>query len=58
MGKRLVEACLAGLQTLHIPKCNLFLFAHHAAGKAFWQHNGWLDRSDLRVIQKVIGPIA
>ncbi len=57
LGKRLVEACLAGLLTLRIPKCNLFLFADHAAGEAFWQHNGWNAREDLRVMQKAIDPI-
>jgi ribosomal protein S18 acetylase RimI-like enzyme len=58
VGKRLVDACLAGLQRLDIPKCNIFLFADNIAGEAFWKNNGWLDRCDLRVMQKVIDPIA
>jgi len=55
LGKRLVAACLAGLCRLGIPKCNLFLFAANAAGETFWRHNGWLDRHDLRVMQKAVG---
>ena len=56
LGKGLVEACLAGLRKLGIPKCNLFLFSDHAASEAFWKHNGWRHRADLRVMQEVLGP--
>ncbi|HUC84331.1 MAG TPA: GNAT family N-acetyltransferase [Candidatus Acidoferrales bacterium] len=51
-GKALVEACLARLAQLGIPKCNIFLFADNVAGEAFWKHNGWLKRPDLLVMQK------
>ena len=54
LGKGLVEACLAGLRKLGIQKCNLFLFAEHTAGEAFWHHNGWRHRGDLKVMQKVL----
>lgn len=56
LGKGLVEACLAGLRRLGIQKCNLFLFSDHAAGEAFWKHNGWRPRADLQVMQKALGP--
>jgi putative acetyltransferase len=55
LGKALVCACLADLAKLGIPKCNIFLFADNAAGEAFWKHNGWAKRTDLQVMQKVIG---
>jgi N-acetylglutamate synthase len=52
LGKALVEACLADLARLGIPKCNIFLFADNAEGEAFWKHNGWAKRTDLQVMQK------
>jgi len=52
LGKTLVDLCLADLAGLGIPKCNLFLFADHSAGAAFWKHNGWIVRPDLLVLQK------
>jgi putative acetyltransferase len=54
LGKALVEACLADLAQLGIPKCNIFLFANNAEGEAFWKHNGWAKRCDLQVMQKTI----
>jgi ribosomal protein S18 acetylase RimI-like enzyme len=56
LGKALVAACLADLAKLGIPKCNIFLFADNAAGEAFWKHNGWVKRTDLQVMQKVMAP--
>ena len=52
VGKRLVNACLVKLRQLKIQKCNIFLFADKAAGEKFWKHNGWLQRTDLLVMQK------
>jgi N-acetylglutamate synthase len=52
LGKQLVDTCLADLARLGIAKCNIFLFADHAAGEMFWQHNGWSKRVDLQVMQK------
>lgn len=51
LGRRLVETCLAKLRAADIHKCNLFVFAGHAAGMSFWKHNGWKLRTDLRVMQ-------
>jgi len=57
LGRALVEACLADLARQDIVKCNLFLFADHTEGEAFWKHNGWAVRSDLLVVQKsIVGP--
>ena len=52
IGRALVEACLTGLGSAGIPKCNIFLLADNELGKAFWKHNGWNERSDLKVLQK------
>lgn len=51
VGLRLVNACLAKLRASGIHKCNLFVFAGHAAGMSFWKHHGWKLRADLRVMQ-------
>jgi GNAT superfamily N-acetyltransferase len=52
IGRALVEACLAALASAGIPKCNIFLLADNELGKAFWKHNGWNERDDLKVLQK------
>ena len=52
LGKALVEACLADLARMGIPKCNIFLFADNAEGESFWLHYGWSKRADLQVMQK------
>jgi ribosomal protein S18 acetylase RimI-like enzyme len=53
---RLIARCFAELDRAGIAKCNLFLFDDNASGAAFWEHNGWLERSDLRVFQKGVRP--
>ena len=52
IGQGLVARCLRALASRHIPKCNIFLFRTNAPGRAFWEHNGWKLRPDLRVLQK------
>jgi ribosomal protein S18 acetylase RimI-like enzyme len=54
----LVARCLDRLAAEGVPKCNIFLFADNDAGAAFWLHVGWTPRSDLRVLQKLVGPPA
>lgn len=51
IGLRLVESCLAELRVADIHKCNIFVYAGHAAGMSFWKHNGWKLRADLRMMQ-------
>jgi putative acetyltransferase len=53
---RLLVRCFGELARAGIAKCNLFLFDDHAQGAAFWEHAGWLERSDLRVFQKGVLP--
>lgn len=55
LGRQLVNACLAQLERAGIQKCNIFLYANHAEGEAFWKHNGWSQRPDLVVMQKPLG---
>jgi putative acetyltransferase len=52
-GRQLVETCLRKLDALGVLKCNIFLFADNADGELFWCRNGWISRTDLRVMQKV-----
>ena len=52
LGRQLVEACLARLEPLGIPKCNIYLYADNDAGAAFWRHLGWRDRAELKVMQR------
>jgi putative acetyltransferase len=52
VAKRLLRHCFERLAAERIPKCNIFLFHDNDAGAAFWVHNGWAARRDLRVLQK------
>jgi ribosomal protein S18 acetylase RimI-like enzyme len=52
IGRALTLRCLRALGRRGIPKCNIFVLGSNATGQAFWQHNGWALRADLRVMQK------
>jgi putative acetyltransferase len=54
IARELLARCTRRLAELGIPKCNIFLFSDNEAGAAFWQHNGWAPRQDLRVFQRPI----
>jgi putative acetyltransferase len=54
IGRALVEAVLTELKSAGMPKCNLFLYAHNEAGRAFWLKHGWAAREDLVVMQKTL----
>ena len=56
IGRALVEACLAGLGSVGIPKCNIFLYANNELGDAFWKQCGWPERHDLKVLQRRCSP--
>jgi ribosomal protein S18 acetylase RimI-like enzyme len=58
LGCALVDKCLARLRAQGITKCNIFLFANNAAGRAFWLREGWAPREDLVVVQKAISDCA
>jgi len=55
LGRAMVNHCLASLQALGIPKCNIYLYANNERGRAFWTHEGWAVRDDLLVMQRGIG---
>ncbi len=50
IGKALVAHCLAGLKNLGVSRCNIHVFADNQHGHAFWQHLGWSERNDLKVM--------
>ena len=50
----LVARCLDGLRELHIHKCSAHMFADNTAGRQFWHHLGWIERSDLKVMQAIL----
>jgi hypothetical protein len=43
---------LARLAAVGISRCNLFLFEHNPAGRAFWAKHGWTAQADLVIMQK------
>jgi putative acetyltransferase len=58
IARQLLAHCFEQLGAAGIPKCNIFLFGANAEGAAFWLHNGWSPREDLRVLQKLVPPPA
>ncbi|OGV62641.1 MAG: hypothetical protein A3K19_08620 [Lentisphaerae bacterium RIFOXYB12_FULL_65_16] len=53
LGQNLMMRCLNALARQGVPKCNIFLFDSNDSGRAFWEHNGWKQRPDLRLLQKM-----
>jgi N-acetylglutamate synthase len=56
LGTKLVERCLGQLGELGILKCNIFVYNDNDPGTIFWRKNGYKDRSDLKIMQRVIVP--
>jgi N-acetylglutamate synthase len=54
LGKALVESCLNGLRPMGILKCNIFVYDHNQEGTEFWRRNGWQDRGDLKIMQRLL----
>jgi N-acetylglutamate synthase len=54
LGRKLVDRCLSALAGAGIQKSHLFVFNNNASGIAFWKSIGWEERSDLKVMSKVI----
>lgn len=52
LGRQMVEACLGSLTVLGVLKCNVFLYADNNTGQQFWNHCGWKERCDLKVLQR------
>jgi N-acetylglutamate synthase len=53
IGRTLVETCVQRLASFGIRKCNIFLYNHNKIGQRFWNRNGWKERTDLKILQKV-----
>ncbi len=56
LGKALVEKVISKLRMLGIRKCNIFVFANNVAGQEFWKRSGWVERTDLKIMSKIITP--
>ena len=56
VGRQLVDHCTAALADAGIRKCHIFTFESNADGISFWSAAGWIPRSDIGVMSKLIGP--
>jgi GNAT superfamily N-acetyltransferase len=52
IGARMVELCLSKLGAIGVQKCNIFLYADNEPGERFWKENGWIERTELKVLTK------
>lgn len=52
IGQLLVDRCLANLGAVGIQKCNIVVFDDNEEGHGFWQRCGWVERDDLRIMQR------
>jgi len=43
----LVEKCVSALEQLGIRKCHIDVLKTNVSGKAFWERQGWVLRTDL-----------
>jgi N-acetylglutamate synthase len=53
IANRMLHACFRKLRETGIARCSIHLFANNESGREFWTHNGWKERDDLCVLQKV-----
>ncbi len=56
LGRQMVETCLRALGSMGILKCNVFLYSDNEPGQQFWSRSGWVDRDDLKVLQRKTVP--
>jgi ribosomal protein S18 acetylase RimI-like enzyme len=54
IARALVQCSLDGLRRLGIRKCHLFVFEDNGAGIEFWRKIGWHDRTDLKIMSRVL----
>ena len=54
IASELVRRALAAQKARGIDKCNLFAFNENDPGSAFWRHEGFAFRDDLRLMSKWI----
>lgn len=51
--RALVQRCLASLSQRGIDKCHLMVLSDNTVARAFWQHLGWRERSDVLLMSHV-----
>ncbi|MCA9032535.1 MAG: GNAT family N-acetyltransferase [Planctomycetaceae bacterium] len=59
IGSALVDACLAQLARVGILQCNLLVIDDNAAGRKFWEKQGWSEWPTIRLLSRrfnKIGP--
>ena len=54
IARQLVDQCLCALKESGIQKTHIFIFNDNANGIAFWKSVGWIHRSDISVISKIM----
>jgi putative acetyltransferase len=54
LARKLVARCMAELAGAGIPKCHVFIFNDNSGGIEFWKSIGWVQRSDIGVLSKVL----
>jgi len=54
IGAALVAQALEKLAQEGIRKCNTFSFDDNQTGLAFWNHLGWQERDDIRILSRQI----
>ena len=50
VGRLLVDRCLAGLRSLGLEKCHLFVKADNEPALDVWRRLGWTERTDIRMM--------
>ncbi len=54
LGKALAERSLAALEAQGVRKAHLFVQRPNAAAAAFWAHVGWVERTDVIMMSRVL----
>jgi ribosomal protein S18 acetylase RimI-like enzyme len=50
VGRELAERAVGALQSFGVAKCHLMVRQTNATARAFWEHLGWQERSDVVLI--------
>lgn len=56
IGCALVDWCLEGLQRARLTRCHIVVYAHNEAGRRFWEHLGFRERSGLLICSYQLVP--
>ena len=52
LGSAIVRTALESLAASGVRKCHAMVFADNESGRSFWEHVGWVPRSDLVVFSR------